>query len=100
GRRVAAEFDRFIASRVDVGASSVKLYGNARDKLGQLAGRDPATVKWSDVQAWIADNKTLSPKTVRHYLGSIRQVLDFCDVEPNPARSPKVKIPALAGEEV
>ena len=36
-RTLAAEFDRFIASRVDVGASSIALYGNARDKLGALA---------------------------------------------------------------
>jgi hypothetical protein len=34
-------FDAFIASRVDVGASTLALYRNARDSLGELAQRDP-----------------------------------------------------------
>lgn len=61
---------------------------------------------WQDVQAWIADDckdlagKDLAPETIRHYLGSLRQVLNFCEIEPNPARSPKVKGPALQGEEI
>jgi integrase len=93
-------FDRFIETRVDVGTSAKSLYGNAQNKLGRLADRDPTKVRPSDVQGWIADNASLSPKTIRHYLSSIRQVLDFADVEPNPARSPKVKVPALQGEEI
>jgi integrase len=98
---LTAWFDRFIESKVDVGESARSLYGNARDRLGRLANLDPQTVRWQDVQAWIADLKDeLAPKTVRHYLSTLRQVLDFCDLEPNPARSPKVKVPALEGEEI
>ena len=73
---------------------------NARDKLGELANRDPTTLRPSDIQGWIAANKTLEPKTVRHYLSTLRQVLDFAEVEPNPARSPKVKVPPLVRDEL
>jgi integrase len=93
-------FDEFIEARIDVGASATRLYGNAKNKLGRLADRDPATLKASDVQAWIADCQDLSPKTIRHYLSTLRQVLDHFEIEPNPARNPRVKVPALEGEEV
>jgi integrase len=93
-------FDEFIASRVDVSASTLALYRNARDSLDELAGRDPQTLAAADFQAWVARNAALSPRTLAHYLSSIRQVLDFCDVEPNPARSRKVRVPADTSAEV
>jgi integrase len=93
-------FEAFIASRVDVGKSTKNLYGNARDSLGELAERDPAGLTPADFQAWVAANARLSPRTLAHYLSSIRQVLDFCDLEPNPARSKKVRLPADETAEV
>lgn len=60
----------------------------------------PAALTPADFQAWIAANDDLSPRTLAHYLSSIRQVLDFCDVTPNPARSPKVKLPSDTAAEV
>jgi integrase len=96
---LAEWFDRFIESRVDVSSSTKALYRNARDKLGDLADRDPATLKPSDLQTWIAKNPKLAPKTLGHYLSSISQVIDFADVEPNPARSRKVKLPMQAAAE-
>jgi hypothetical protein len=100
-------FAAFIESRVDVGEKTLALYRNARDKLGALAESNPSTLTPADFQAWIAANakgpeKTdgVSPRTLHHYLSSIRQVLDFCDVEPNPARSKKVRLPADETAEV
>jgi integrase/recombinase XerC len=93
-------FDEFIASRVDVGTSTKSLYRNARDSLGELARRDPATLTPVDFQSWVAANAGLSPRTLAHYLSSIRQVLEFCDLEPNPARSKKVRLPADETAEV
>src|SRR5205823_3243766 len=49
---------------------------------------------------WVADNADLSPRTLSHYLSSVRQVLDFCEVEPNPARSKRVRLPADETAEV
>jgi integrase len=99
-RTFAERFDAFIASRVDVGRATLALYRNARDRLGDLSKRDPATLTPADFQAWVAANAELSPRTLAHYLSSIRQVLDFCDVEPNPARSKKVRLPSDETAEV
>jgi integrase len=87
-------FGAFIESRVDVGSKTIALYRNARAKLGKLKAADPAVLTPADFQAWVAENAGLSPRTLAHYLSTIRQVLDFCDVTPNPARSPKVKLPS------
>lgn len=92
-------FGQFIESRVDVGKKTIALYKNARSKLGALADREPQTLRPADFQTWLATNAKLAPKTLRHYLGSMRQVLDFADVEPNPARSRKVKLPARTAAE-
>src|SRR5262245_9495016 len=93
-------FGAFIESRVDVGPKTLGLYRNARSKLGTLADADPATLTAADFQQWIAANADLSPKTLAHYLSSVRQVLDFCDIEPNPARSKKVRLPSGETAEV
>jgi integrase len=106
-RTLHQEFERFMASRVDVGVKAQALYGNARDRLRSLASLEPTEITYADVQEWIAENskasdefRALSPKSLGHYLSTLRQVLDFCDVIPNPARSPKVKLPEQHREEV
>jgi integrase len=97
----------FMASRVDVGNKAQALYRNARDRLRSLASLEPHEVTVAHVQGWIAENSVaskdfsaLSPKSLGHYLSTLRQVLDFCDVTPNPARSPKVKLPEQIKEEI
>jgi integrase len=93
-------FERFIESRIDVGKKTISLYRNARATLGALADRAPVELVAADFQDWIARNGKLSPKTLRHYIGTIRQVIDFAGVEPNPAKSPRVKLPSQTGEEI
>ena len=44
------------------------------------------------MQAWIAC-LTLKPSSVRRYVATLRAVLDFADVDPNPARDPRVRLP-------
>jgi integrase len=93
-------FERFIDSRVDVGDKAKGLYRNSRDWLAPLLGdRDPHEVTVADIQELIA-SRPLSPKTLTHYLSTVRQVFDFADVQPNVARSPKVKLPAGDQEEI
>lgn len=94
------QFGLFIESRVDVSDKTVALYRNARARLGKLADRNPATLRPADFQLWVADNSDLATASLGHYLSSVRQVLDFADVEPNPARSRKVKLPTSDTEEV
>lgn len=95
----------FIASRIDVGEKAHALYRNSRDKWIEILGanRDPSTVSAADVVAGVAElydgGEGLSPATIVHYQSTLAQVFDFCDVEPNPARSPKVKLPTIVKAE-
>jgi integrase len=44
------------------------------------------------VQEWISD-LGLKPSTTRLYLTTLRAVLDFAGVDPNPARDRRVRLP-------
>lgn len=92
-------YEAFLESRVDVVEKTLRGYRNACARLGELAGKDPHRTTPADWQGWIADNEELSAGTLAVYLSAHRQVLDFVDVVPNPARSPKVKLPAAEDEE-
>ncbi len=92
-------YDDFIASRVDVDPKTIGGYRNARDRLGQLAAKDPHATTVADWQRWLADNSELAPGTLGVYLSAHRQVLDYVDVNPNTARSRKLKLPASVDAE-
>jgi integrase len=94
-------FERFMDSRVDVVEKTRELYGNARDRIiPRLGDRDPHTVTAADIAEVIASNDGLSPGSLRKYRSTWAQVFDFADVTPNPVRSPKVKLPEDASEEI
>ena len=94
-RTFADVFDSFTASRVDVSDATRENYRTHRVRLVWLLGdRDPTALTWQEVQAAVsALSDELSPLSVRQYLGTLRQVLDFADVDPNPARDRRVKPP-------
>jgi hypothetical protein len=88
--------EKFIAAQVHVGPKSHAHYRNAGARLGALGLIAPEAIRPADVRAWIAAQPDISPNTVVKYLGVIRQVLDFADLErPNPARDPRVKVPRI-----
>ena len=100
-------FDRFAASRVDVSAKTESAYRHAQARLRDLATKDPHTLREADLREWIAQQQVdsddwpaLSPATIRKYLGSIAQVLDFAEVKPSPLRSKRVKVPRYPQEEL
>jgi integrase len=98
---LSAWFERFIESRVDVGAKTKELYGNARDRIvPHLGDRDPYTITPADVADVVAANSELSPGSLRKYKSTWAQVFDHADVEPNPVRSSKVKLPSRLSEEI
>jgi integrase len=101
-RTFAQAFDDFIASRVDVTDKTVKAYRNARDKIVPYLGdRDPHTLAPADFEQVIAQiSPSLEPASIVSYLSAWRLVLDFCDVNPNPARSRKVRVPKRDQSEV
>lgn len=94
-------FQAFINTRIDVTPKRLSAYRNARDRilptdLGQLA---PDQIRPLHVQEWIGSCADLSPGTIRQYVGILRQVLDHAELEPNPARSRKIRLPRETGEE-
>jgi integrase len=98
---LSAWFERFIESRVDVGGKTLELYGNARDRIiPHLGERDPHSITPADLAAVVAANGELSPGSLRKYRSTWAQVFDFADVEPNPVRSRKVKLPQREAEEI
>jgi integrase len=88
-------YDGFTASRVDVADATKANYATHRVRLVDLLGdRDPTAVGWQDVQATVtALSADLSPLSVRNYLATLRLVLDFAELDPNPARDRRVKLP-------
>jgi integrase len=94
-RSLERAFDEFIASRVDVAQSTVENYKTAKERfLPIFRSRDPLTLTWKDVQEAIgALTVDLCPASVKIYVGTLRQVLDFAGADPNPARDKRVKLP-------
>lgn len=94
-RTFADLYDAFTASRVDVAETTRVNYGTHKIRLVDLLGdRDPQTISWQDVQGAVSSlADDLSPLSVRNYLGTLRLVLDFGELDPNPARDRRVKLP-------
>jgi integrase len=85
--------DAYKTSRVDLATETTKnLNSHLKTILPTFQDRDPATITPADVQEWIA-SLTLKPGSIRRYLATLRAVLDFAVVDPNPARDSRVKLP-------
>jgi integrase len=88
--------EAYRASRVDIGAETRK---NMRSHLlrlnATLGDRDPSTIAPGDVQEWIGANADLKPASLARYLATLRQILDFANVDPNPARDKRVRLPKI-----
>jgi integrase len=89
----AAWAERYRASRVDLKTTNL-LASHVNGMLPAFGDRSPDAIGWADVQEWIA-GLTLSPASVKQYLVTLRAVLDFAGVDPNPARDPRVKLPRV-----
>lgn len=98
---VAVWAERFLASRIDAGANTVRNYRTALRKAADTFGtRDPATITAAEVASWVAElSGKHKPGTVQLYLLTFRLLFDFADVTPNPARDPRVKLPRQVREE-
>ncbi len=93
-RRTFAQWaESYRTSRVDISEETRK---NTRSHvlamIPAFGKRDPATITPADVQEWIA-SLTLKPSSTRRYVATLRAILDFAGVEPNPARHQNVRLP-------
>jgi GAF domain-containing protein len=90
------ELRALIWSRVDVSPSTVRSYGAHLLRLNpKFDDRDPASITAADVREWVAENMDLGPASLGRYVITLRQVLDFAGVKPNPARDKSVKLPKV-----
>jgi integrase len=91
--------ESYRASRVDYADETTKNLGShLKAILPAFEDRDPHTITFADVQEWVAGLK-LKPSSVSRYIATLRQLLDFAGVDPNPARDKRVKLPTIVYEE-
>lgn len=84
--------------RVDISRNTELSYRAAAKALPDVRV-DDVDVEW--VQRWLADAvRHAKPATVATRLSVVRAALDHIGVEPNPARSPRVKTPRVEAPEV
>ena len=85
--------DAYIASRFDVSAATKEHTNGVLKRLRDaFGGTAPADITPSMVQEWIA-SLNLKPSSVRSYVGTLRRVLDYAGIDPNPARDRHVRLP-------
>jgi integrase len=91
-RTFAQVAEAYQTSRVDIGDETRKNTISHIKAMSVFADRDPATITPGDIREWIG-SLTLKASSVRRYVSTLRAILDFADVDPNPAKDPKVKLP-------
>jgi integrase len=96
-RRTFAEWAKaYKTARVDIGAETLKNMESHLLRLNPKFGdRDPVTITVADVQEWVGENVDLKPASLSRYLATLRLILDFAEIEPNPARHKRVKLPRV-----
>jgi integrase len=92
--------DAYAASRIDVSPTTREHMNGVLKRLNAEFGETPPDkITPEMVQAWITGNE-LKPSSVRSYVGTLRRVLDYAKVDPNPARDPNVRLPQARRVEV
>ncbi len=91
-RTFAQWAETYRTSRIDLAPETTKNLASHLKTMAIFNDRDPATITIADLQEWIA-SLTLKPSSIRRYVATLRAVLDFADVDPNPARDSRVKLP-------
>jgi integrase len=95
-------FDAFVASRVDVKEATLLNYRSHRGRLVAALGQsDPRQITWQEVQELVHTlTVDLQPLSIRRYLGTLAQVLDYAEQDPNAARDRRIRLPRSEAETV
>jgi integrase len=96
--------DELLRARISLSPKTRSNYEAAfRQFLPTFGARDPHTITWRELQVWVASlqqgDEPLAAGTVHQYLSKVRQLFDFADVDPNPARDRRLEKPRLVTEE-
>ena len=99
---LATVSERYRASRRDVSAARSKSIGVHLKLIGGTFGDcDPGRIAWDEVDGWISMlSERMKAASIRAYVGTLRQLLDYAEVDPNPARDKRIKLPAADQEEI
>jgi integrase len=105
-RTFASLAEAWVASRHDVTAKQRADYRHPLrlmidpDALVDFGPRDPATITAAEVREFVGKlAASYNPSTVRAYFTPLAQILDFAELQPNPARHKSVKLPGRQQEE-
>jgi integrase len=95
---IANVYAAWKASRLDLDPRTLDNYDFHFKRLEPTFGtRAVDEITFLDVQAWIIEHgngkRALKPKGLRTYVGTLKQMLDFVGIEPNPARDRRIKYP-------
>ena len=99
-RTIATDFQAWKASRLDLDERTLANIGFHWKRLEPVFGSlSTDEISHLQVQQWITDNgngdRPLSPKVLRDYVGTLKQVLDFAGIDPNPARDRRIRYPTV-----
>lgn len=100
--------EAWLLSRHDLDETSRRVYGAGLDAFPKLASRAVASLTSADFETWVGEavavdeegKRRLAPSTIALYMTAVRQMLDFAEVSPNPARSRRIRLPKDDREEV
>ena len=87
-------------SRIDASANTTKNYVSHIKRIVPVLGdMRPEDIAPADVNRLVAAlAQDLAPGSVKGYVATLRSILDFAGVEPNPARHRNVKLPRVVTE--
>jgi integrase/recombinase XerC len=100
---LATAAEAWRASRIDVAETTRTLHRVALARFVRVLGdRDVTTITPADISAVIGDLSAggLARNSLRHSLGALRQTLEHVEVDPNPARDHRVRLPYEPAVEV
>ncbi len=102
-RSTSTYFESWKASRLDLDPRTIDNIDGHWKRLQPIFGElVPDAITFHEVQAWVTDNaqgeNKLTPKVLRDYMSTLKQVLDFVGVEPNPARDRRIRYPVAEQE--
>jgi integrase len=103
-RELASVGREWLESRIDLSDQSRRIYCTYLDSLDQspLALTEPTRLSPRDIRGQVArwTAAGLAAKSIRGRVSVLRQILDFAEVDPNPARHRTVKLPAKTEREL
>ncbi len=93
---VAQVAERYQASRVDYSDNArMNLGSHLKRILPAFGARDPSSITWTEIQDWVAAQSDIAASSLVRYMGTLRLLLDYAEVDPNPARDRRVKLPRV-----